>query len=57
MGFGYRHENNNKVIGEADTSHQQDDLHRKDCKYELFDRLDNKEKFENELKKNKEGTK
>ena len=39
------------------TSHQQDDLHRKGCKYELFDRLDNKEKVENELKNNKEETK
>jgi len=47
---------NDKVIGGADTSHQQDRLHGKDYKNELFDRLDGKDKeaFDNELKKIKD---
>ncbi|MFJ8087124.1 RHS repeat domain-containing protein [Lysinibacillus sp. NPDC095746] len=45
-----------KVINGPDTSHQQDGLHGKDYKNELFNRLDGKDKvtFENELQKIKE---
>lgn len=45
-----------KVIDGPDTSHQQDGLHGKKYKNELFNRLDEKDKetFENELQKIKE---
>lgn len=41
-----------KVIGGADTSHQQDGLHGKKYKEEIFNRLDgkNKKEFKQELK-------
>ncbi|MGE7911713.1 AHH domain-containing protein [Lysinibacillus xylanilyticus] len=43
---------NDKVLGEANTSHQQDGLHGKNYKDEIFDRLDGKSKkdFKKELK-------
>ncbi|MEK4424991.1 RHS repeat-associated core domain-containing protein [Solibacillus sp. FSL K6-1523] len=43
---------NDKVVGEANTSHQQDGLHGKDYKDELFNRLNGKGKkeFNKELK-------
>ena len=43
---------NDKVLGEANTSHQQDGLHGKNYKDKIFDRLDGKSKkdFKKELK-------